>query len=67
MTEFVRGIIIGDITFPYEFWTEPDEDGYQHLVAKRGFANDDEAIAWVQAKYPKEYAVGLEMRVFEQS
>jgi len=65
MEESVRGIIIGDVTFPYQFWTEPDEFGFQQPVAKGFFVNDEEAIAWIKAKYPDAFAAGLEMRVFE--
>ena len=66
MAEVVRGTIIGDITFPYEFWTLPDDEGNQHLVAKSSFANDAEAVRWVQRCYPLEYSHRLEMRVFGQ-
>lgn len=60
--ETVRGTIIGEITWPYEFWTV---DG-QHLIAKRGFENDREAIAWFKTNHPKEFAQGADMRCFDQ-
>ena len=66
MTEVVRGIIIGDVTFPYQFWTLPDEQGHQTLVAEGTFVNDKAAVWWVQRCYPIEYSHKLEMRVFEQ-
>lgn len=69
----VNGIIIGDVTFPYEFWIDEPRPEYQHKtgipkrqVAKGFFANDDQAVAWFKENYPAEFKHGVEMRVFEQ-
>lgn len=67
--EVVRGIIIGEMTWPYEFWTEPGKrtsDPLPHLIAKRHFENDREAVAWFKEHYPAEYKQGAEMRCFDQ-
>ena len=60
--ETVRGIIIGQITWPYEFWTT---DG-QHLIAKRHFENDREAVAWFKKHHGADYPQGADMRCFDQ-
>lgn len=69
----VNGIIIGDVTFPYEFWIDEPRSEYQHKVgipkrrvAKGFFTNDEQAIAWFKENYPAEFRHGVEMRVFEQ-
>lgn len=69
--EEVNGTIIGDITYPYEFWVK-EEVTYQfepvsRRVDKGSFKNDEEAITWFKANYPKESANGFEIRVFDQS
>lgn len=70
--ESVNGIIIGDITFPYEFWiTEklhpslPDRYIVNRKVASGHFVNDETAILWFKENYPNEYKHGVEMRVYE--
>lgn len=60
--EEVNGIIIGDVTFPYEFWSYGE---FRECVGKTFARNDDEAIAWFKATYPAEFAAGAEMRVFD--
>jgi hypothetical protein len=56
----VRGMIIGEVTWPYEFW----KDG--HKIAWDFFNNDDEAKAWFKEHYPEFWRQGVEMRVFDQ-
>ena len=70
--ESVNGIIIGDVTFPYQFWiTEklhpdlPDRYTVTRKVADRFFSNDTQAIEWFKENHPAEFAHGAEMRVFE--
>lgn len=58
----VNGIIIGDVTFPYQFWTL---DG-KHRIDKGFFVNDAEAEAWVKEHYPAEYKAGIDMRCFDR-
>lgn len=69
MEETVRGIIIGQMTWRYEFWTVPPEfnsDLFPELVARHEFENDREAIAWFKKNYPDHYAKGVEMRCYDQ-
>lgn len=61
ITEEVRGTIIGDYTYPYEFWTAK---GRPHRIGRGFFANDEEAQSYAKAHYPVEYAQGIEMRCF---
>jgi len=74
MYEEVRGTIIGDITFPYEFWVDEPRQEYQ---TKRGipkrkidhghFRNDDEAKDWFKKHYPEEFKKHvIELRCFDQ-
>jgi hypothetical protein len=69
-TDDVDGIIIGEVTFPYEFWIdEPrpewvDRKG-KRRVAKGSFGSDREAIDWFKVNYPGEYNQGVEMRVWD--
>jgi hypothetical protein len=63
LVENVNGIIIGDVTFPYEFWSKDGKEKIHH--GKEFFTGDEEAIAWFKANYPAEYAKGVEMRVFD--
>ena len=68
-TDDVSGIVIGDVTAPYEFHM-PEEitPGYivDRCIARGHFASDDEAVEWFKASYPAEFARGVEMRVFDQ-
>jgi len=57
--EDVRGFIIGEVTFPYEFWQGKER------ICRGSFENDEEAIAWFKENYPKEFKQGAEMRVFD--
>ena len=63
-TDDVNGVVIGDITFPYEFWTIHEPFG-QHRIDRNFFQNDEEAIAWFKEKYPDYFKQGIEMRVYE--
>jgi hypothetical protein len=70
--ESVNGIVIGAVTFPYEFWIDEPRREYQHKtgvptrrVDKGFFENDEQAIAWFKENYPAEFKHGVEMRVFE--
>ncbi len=70
--ESVRGTIIGDVTFPYQFWiTEklhpslPDRYTVTRKVADRFFVNDKQAVEWFKENYPNEYKHGVEMRCFD--
>ena len=60
--ESVNGTIIGDVTFPYQFWTE---DG-NWKIDSGFFENDEAAIEWFKNKYPAEFKAGVEMRVFDK-
>lgn len=67
--EVVRGTIIGDITYPYEFWIE-EEVSYQskpvsRRIAKSFFRNDTEAVEWFKENYPNEFKHGVEMRAYD--
>ena len=67
--EHVRGTIIGDVTFPYQFWAWREYGWtlrYYECIARGSFRNDDEAEAWVKEHYPDDYANGIEMRCFDQ-
>ena len=68
-TDDVNGIVVGDITFPYEFHM-PEEitPGYfvDRCVGRGHFANDAEAVTWFKANFSVEFAHGVEMRVFDQ-
>lgn len=58
----VRGMVIGAVTAPYEFWTR---EGKPTRFARGSFASDAEAEAWVRECHPERYATGVEMRVFD--
>ena len=60
--EDVRGTIIGEVTFPYEFWTK---DGKER-IDRNFFSTDEEAVAWFKERHPAQFAAGVEMRVFDQ-
>lgn len=60
--EEVNGTIIGGYSWPYEFWTRDGKD----RIARGHFESDEEAVAWFQEKYPAEFKVGAEMRVFDR-
>ena len=69
--EEVNGVIIGPITFPYEFWIDKPRPEYvdrnrKRRVAKGNFENDEQAVEWFKANYPDEYKHGVEMRVWDQ-
>jgi hypothetical protein len=36
-------------------------------IARGYFPNDDEASEWIKGKYPAEFNMGIEMRVFDQN
>jgi hypothetical protein len=55
-------MVIGAITWPYEFWTL---DG--QLIDRGHFESDAEAECWVKEKYPQHYKNKIEVRVFDQS
>lgn len=74
--EDVNGIIIGDVTFPYEFWIyeklhpslpEHKEFYVNRKIARMSFCNDEEAVTWFKENYPNEYKYGVEMRVFDKN
>lgn len=60
--EDVRGVVIGDVTATYEFWTRDDRP---RRFARGAFPTDAHAEAWVREHHPEEYAAGVEMRVFD--
>lgn len=60
LSEEVRGVVIGDCTSPYEFWTKDQRE----QLAKGSFASDSEAVGWFKANHPMWYAQGVEMRVY---
>jgi hypothetical protein len=62
LVENVNGIIIGDVTFPYEFWTK---DGKER-IDRNFFVDDDDAVAWFKERHPEQFAAGVEMRVFDR-
>ena len=54
-TDDVSGIVIGDVTVPYEFWMlEEIAPGYSipRCVARDHFASDAEAVDWFKTAYP---------------
>lgn len=59
--EVVNGIIVGAVTFPYEFW---ERDGSAR-IARGHFETDDEAIEWFRVTCPEAFKRGADMRVFE--
>jgi hypothetical protein len=61
-TDDVRGIVIGAVTVPYEFWTRGE---HPIRFDRGGFTSDADAEQWVREHYPEEYAAGVEMRVFD--
>ena len=69
-TDDVSGIVIGDITFPYQFWLH-DKDTVpgqtlSRCVARNHFANDNDAAEWFKTNFPSEFVHGVEMRVYDQ-
>jgi hypothetical protein len=63
--ESVRGIIIGEMKYPYEFWTLDDPSARIHH-GSLFFENDAQAIEWFKTNYPGHFAAGAEMRVFDR-
>lgn len=63
LEEDVSGTIIGDVTFPYQFWTVNEPFG-QTCIDKSYFTDDDAAIAWFKERYPEWFKKGVEMRVY---
>ena len=61
MFDNVRGTIIGDILYPYEFWTE---EKIPRKIDRGHFSNDDEAIAWFKAEHKEYDGKPVEMRCF---
>ena len=75
--ESVNGIIIGEVTFPYEFWIYeklhpnlPEHKEYyvNRRIAGMSFSSDEDALEWFKQEYPDEYLTGkVEMRCFDKS
>lgn len=70
--EDVSGIVIGELTSPYQFWIDEPRPERQHktgvptrLVYKGSFRNDEDAIAWFKENYPDEFKHGVEMRAYD--
>ncbi len=59
--EEVNGTVIGDFTYPYQFWTT---DG-KRKICQGHFANDDEAVAWFKKNYPDNFKAGADMRCYD--
>lgn len=59
-TDDVRGIVVGEMTFPYQFWKDGRRLGRGH------FASDAEAEAYCKEQFPEEYKTGIEMRAFDR-
>jgi hypothetical protein len=66
-TEEVNGTIIGAVTFPYSFHRTVTiaEYTYTEQIARNFFQNDEEAVTWFKANYPKHFAAGVEMRCYQ--
>ena len=69
----VDGIVIGQVTFPYEFWIDEPRPEYQdkhgvpnRKVAQGFFENDEQAVEWFKREYPAEFKHGVEMRCFDK-
>ena len=60
LTEEVRGVVIGDCTSPYEFWSNDQTE----RLARGSFGSDREAVEWFRTNYPEWYAQGVEMRAY---
>ena len=68
-TDDVSGIVIGDVTAPYEFWQDEEiTPGYSvpRRVARGHFANDAEAVAWFRSRGFVDPGTVVEMKVFDQ-
>jgi len=57
--ESVNGVVIGEVTFPYQFWKD------NNCICRMSFSSDTEAIKWFELEYPAEFKTGVEMRVFD--
>lgn len=67
-TESVNGFIIGGDYKHYEFWAEEGKvypGQHTGCIVKDEFDNDKEAIAWFKEKYPKCFALGVEIRCYD--
>lgn len=66
MIEIVNGTVIGQKTFPYQFWTTRDNP--KKILPERAghlwFQSDKEAIDWLKREHPDWYATGVEMRAY---
>ena len=68
--ESVNGIVIGPMSWPYEFWTThgqkyPLEDKGPWRLGRGLFENDEQAAAHAKKQWPEEYNRGIEMRCFD--
>lgn len=64
LEEDVSGTIIGDVTFPYQFWTINEPYG-NSCIAKNFFKSDEDAISWFKNNFPDWYKKGVEMRIYD--
>jgi hypothetical protein len=60
LMEEVRGVVIGAVTSPYEFWSKD----YSLQIAKGSFESDSDAVDWFRASHPAWYSQGVEMRAY---
>lgn len=60
MIEVVNGTIIGQVTFPYIFFTLEGE----RITKLTWFKDDAEAVEWFKVAYPEAYKIGAEMRCY---
>jgi len=63
MIDDVRGQIIGEILYRYEFWTEGN---MPRKICHSHFANDEEAVKWFKEAYSDQYLGGVEMRCYDK-
>lgn len=69
--EDVRGVIIGAMKTPYRFFRKVKRLSDNQIVDEpitgmMYFENDDEAEAWIKENHPGFYALGVEIRIYDQ-
>jgi len=59
--DVVDGVIIGDVTFKYEFYKNGN------YVTQCRMPTNNEAIAWFKENYDELFQKGVEMRIYDRN
>jgi len=65
-TDDVRGVVVGGDGIRVEYWSRDGRTFIDRQFFTPGATLDDEAEAWIRDNHPAWYAVGVDIRVFDQ-